>query len=551
MKQNPVGSATRTDLWVALLTGLACFAYFLSYMRYGYMEDEGYLVEGVSRVLEGQVIYRDFHHTYAPGRFYLFALLFLVFGKNLLVVRAGWAVLLAAKAGLAYWVGRKLTSRAFGLALALLVTLIPGPWHKTPFTFSAFLMLFAMVYLMDHEDTRSYLWVGLLTGLTALFRQDVAAFGAAGILVMLVLTIRAEGRRVLSRRVGAYFLGVGIPVIPVLVAFAAAGALGRMAQCVFLEGMRDNRANRLPFPSLLPVTEYGRSHAGAVVLLKSLFYLAPVLFVLSAARSVVRVVRRSADRTDAVLAGALVLSLGCFNQSLWRSDFPHLYQSLQPAYLLLVVLVFALARFLETKAIPPWIRRASTGAVCILILAFLCGPLLWGLNAMRDPRSYHALRAEGLFVRSVEYTGSALVRSGQTERLSLVRAPLVVDEGRAGFLEAVGAYLDENTRPGDYILSVPGFQMVYFLYDRKNPTRYIHVRRALGRAEEEAFIADVARAGTEVILYTEMAIDGDSERRLAVYARPIYDWIMENYQTDAVYGNLVFLKRRDPVDATP
>jgi len=542
---------TRGDLLLALAAVLASLVYFLSYFRYGYMEDEGYLVEGVSRILEGQVIYHDFHHTYAPGRFYLFALLFSVFGKNLLVVRATWAVLLAIKAGMAYWVGRKLTSRSFGLMLAFLVTLVPGPWHKTPFAFSAFLMISAMICLIDRPGIKTYLGIGILTGLTALLRQDVAGFGAIGILIVIALSAREDDpglrRGLLLRRAGAYVLGILLPVLPVLIAFGAAGALGDMFRGVLLEGMRDNRTNRLPFPSLWPVTEYGGSHAGPVVLLKSFFYLAPVVFVIAAARSLLRAVRREFGASDRVVVGILVLSAGCFNQSLWRSDFPHLYQSLQPAYLVLVVLLHSLFSRIRSRISIPWVRGVALTALLLLPAVYLGGPLVWGCRQISEPRAYHALRAEGLYIRSVEYTGSALVRGGQSVPLDLDRAPLIVTEGRAAFLRAVGDYLDENTDPGDPVLSVPGFQLVYFLFDRKNPTRHIHVRRSLGKEEEEAFIRDVIRADTRLILYTEMAIDGKRERRFPIYARSIYDWIMEHYETDAVYGNLLFLERRGHV----
>ena len=51
----------------ALTLGTALFAasaaYFASYARVGLYDDEGYLLEGVTRLLDGQGIYRDFHHT--------------------------------------------------------------------------------------------------------------------------------------------------------------------------------------------------------------------------------------------------------------------------------------------------------------------------------------------------------------------------------------------------------------------------------------------------------------------------------------------------------
>lgn len=550
--------ASRADVLLAVVAGLASLAYFLSYFRFGYIEDEGYLVEGVSRILDGQVIYRDFHHTYAPGRFYVFALLFLLFGKSLLVVRAAWAILLAVKAGLAYWIGRRLTSRPFGILLALMVTLIPGPWHKTPFSFSAYLLLLGMLYLLERPGPRVHLWVGLLTGATALFRQDVAGFAVVGTLAIGIARALGDREgpgarstwREFGRSFGTYLAGILVVVIPILIAFGCAGALGDMARGILVEGMKDNRTNQLPFPNAWPTTDFGRAHVLPVVLLKLLFYLPLASFALVIGVLVARARRRTTGTADLFLLGALILSAGGFNQSLWRSDLPHLYQSLQPVYLLVTALLYALYSALE----PRIARRAGRWVLgsCLLALPILLvgGPLLWCWSELSDSRTFYAFRAEGLYTRSVEYTGTALIRRGRTENLDLERAPLVVSEARAQFLDLVGEYLDETTPPGGSILSVPGFQTVHFLFDRRNPTRYIHVRRSLGSPEEEdAFIRDIIDGDTRVILFTEMAIDGKPERRFRVYARRVYDWIAENYVPDLTVGHLVFFLRNDQVDS--
>jgi len=549
-----LGRANRTDLLLALGAAGAALVYFLSYARYGYMEDSGYLVEGVLRVMDGQCIYRDFHHTYAPGRFYLFAGLFSLFGKNLMVVRVTWAVLLAVKAGLAYWVGRRLTSRTFGLLLALLVTLLPGPWHKTLFPLTAFVLLAGLTAVAERPGVRTHLLVGVLTGVAALFRQDVAGFGAVGILALGV--VRAAGRRdatrwsSFGRDAAAYAGGVLLVAVPAAVAFARAGALDDAFRGVFLEGMRDNRSNRLPFPVPWPVTDYGRAHALPVTLLKLLFYLPPVVILWTAVRTTIRFLRRRSDEGDLLLVGALVLAAGCFNQSLWRSDFPHLYQSLQPAWLLTVVLLASAARWIAGRVRTADVRWGVRAILFAAPLSLIVFPMLWCCGQIESSRAFFALREEGLYVRSVEYTGSILLRRGKTHRLTLPRAPLIVEENRARFFEIVGRVLDEHTHAGDPIVSVPGFQTVYFLFDRKNPTRYLHIRRALEPEEEDAFIRDIVDSNTELILLSDVAIDGDRQRRFPVYARRIYEWMMRNYEVDSAVGHLVFLTKRRPTVET-
>ena len=44
--------------------------------------DEGYFANAALRILDGQVLYRDFQHNYPPGRMYSLALLIEVFGLH-------------------------------------------------------------------------------------------------------------------------------------------------------------------------------------------------------------------------------------------------------------------------------------------------------------------------------------------------------------------------------------------------------------------------------------------------------------------------------------
>src|SRR5690349_8050457 len=61
--------------------------------------DEGILLQGAVRILQGQVPYRDFFSFYTPGGYYLYAALFKVFGTSIVVARAtliAYAVVFAA-----------------------------------------------------------------------------------------------------------------------------------------------------------------------------------------------------------------------------------------------------------------------------------------------------------------------------------------------------------------------------------------------------------------------------------------------------------------------
>ncbi len=181
-------SSSSADRWILLLIAVTALAAFLSYWDYGMNDDEGYLLGGVTRILDGQVPYRDFHHTYAPGRFYLVAALFRLAGENLLTLRALWLVMRVAIVILAWFAARPFLSRWGAGAFAVMLIVAPGPWHKSFFHFFLLANVVTLGRMADpRASARRAVEAGIVAGVTLLFRQDLGAatFAAGGVLVLL------------------------------------------------------------------------------------------------------------------------------------------------------------------------------------------------------------------------------------------------------------------------------------------------------------------------------------------------------------------------------
>jgi len=238
-----------------------------------------------------------------------------------------------------------------------------------------------------------------------------------------------------------------------------------------------------------------------------------------------------------------VVSVLAFNQSLWRSDVGHLLQSMQYVLLLIPILIALAFRGLG---------RGARGLVVKVVLVVLAPALLaWAsfglVAASTDLSMIPVFGKEGLSVGDVEYLGSVAVRAGNDTKLGLERAPVYVRPVEAAFFEALGRFLDMNTSPGDYVLAVPQLQMLYFFYDRKNPTRYAHYRRAIEPEEEDLYIADIQQHPTEYIIFTEPyegARLGGTRQSFADYARRVRDWILANYAEVDRLGSVRILKRK-------
>jgi hypothetical protein len=528
----------------ALAVFVLAMVYFSSYAEYGLAYDEGYLLDGVEKLMDGQLIYRDFHHTYAPGRFYLVAAVFKVFGKNLLAERYVFVVLEALKCMLAFLIVREVTGSRLALLAPLLVVIAPGPWHKVFFSSLGFLATYVVI-VSYRRRPMCLLFTGFVLACCAVFRQDVAGFATVGAIAALVIHGLTEGRGVVDSLRRIVYLGAGIAVfaVPFLLYFHLQGALGPMIHKITVDGMRDNLTNRMPYPGLGARTPVDSSYLAYVLPVRLLFYLPFAAYGLAVSAIIWSALRRRWRPAMTSFLVVTAVSVLAFNQSMWRSDLGHLLQSMQYVFLLIpAILAIGLRRLGKGG-------RNSALKVVLVVLppAFLVWASIGVVAGSTDFRMMPVFAKEGLSVGDVEYLGSVAVRVGNDTRLELERARVYVRPVEAKFFTALGRFLDMNTSPGDYVLAVPQLQMLYFFYDRKNPTRYAHYRRGIEPEDEDRYIADIEAHGTEYILLTEPydgAILGGTKRSFADYARRVRNWIFDNYAEVDRLGSVRILKRK-------
>ena len=110
--------ANRRDLLgaagVFVLT--AVLLWWLAGQRLVWINDEGIYLDGASRMLAGQMPYRDFFVLTGPGTFWNVAAFFQLFGASLGSARALLVLDLALIAACLYWLAAEFSSRvwAFG-----------------------------------------------------------------------------------------------------------------------------------------------------------------------------------------------------------------------------------------------------------------------------------------------------------------------------------------------------------------------------------------------------------------------------------------------------
>lgn len=212
-------------------------AYLLTYPLAIGRADESHLLYGARRVLEGQVIYRDFFEIITPLGFYLFAGIYRVAGTTLQAARVGMAVIEAIGGAALFLLVRRIatpTEAALAVLVFAVLCVPTWPYASAHWISTTLALLTATVLLAERwrgsARARPFL-AGLLAGTAICVQQQRGVFLA--LWLPLALAVLAVGHppamrwRLLVREVVWAIGGVALVTALVLghAAWAASPAL--------------------------------------------------------------------------------------------------------------------------------------------------------------------------------------------------------------------------------------------------------------------------------------------------------------------------------------
>jgi len=338
--------------------------------------DEGLIVVGAQRVLEGDVPYRDFWAIYGPGQFYAVAGLFRLFGSSILVEQLWDVGIRAGVIAVVFAWARKLDAGAYAYAAALtvLVILSGAGFHGFP-TIHALLfgLISGYLVLIAFTSTRAtgYLFAaGLFAGLAALFRHDIGFyFFAAEALALLVQAIFiTSGHASLGwwlRKVVPLALGAVAIVGPVAVWLLSKVPAHDLWFSLFSFPATSYVAMRtLPFPE--PPNPFGLAsgNQSLVRFCESFLIYSPLAVGVAAVLLVLKQARHAlASAAEAVRAFGILLlgliTLFAYLKGIVRVSSLHLLQSIVPATVLVFVLAAQASRLtLAARSVVPVLATA-------------------------------------------------------------------------------------------------------------------------------------------------------------------------------------------------
>lgn len=468
-----------------VVAGLS-FAYFLTYPLAIGRADESHLLYGAKRVLQGQVIYRDFFEILTPLSYYLFAGIYRVAGTTLRAARVGIAVIEAVGCAALFHLARRVASALEAtLAVALFTCICIPTWpYASPHWISTTLALLVAAVLLAVRWQRSVrarpLVAGVLAGAALCVQQQRGVFLAAWVplaLFVLSFSLPSPGRwRTLGREV-AWAAGAGAAVVLGVLGYAAwASSLTSIVDMLYRLPVNNyasvvSRVNR--WAAELPLTGIFRTAAWQPVLLRvsPLFVVCEGALLLLGARCPQP--RSGLERACLVLLAALMML------SVWYlPDFIHV------SFILPFLLIPGASLLHRLRVVPLWDRvpagrHALTVGVALLSLAVV------GQGAANVVSAYE--RAP--------------------ERLATAFGALRVDADSARVFRAVRTHLVREPDGRTLLYSYPDDAWLYLALPADDATRYSVLLPKMFPAEdieEAAAVLRARRPGTVLVVPFQM-----------------------------------------------
>lgn len=352
----------RRLLLVLLLLGGAIFLYLpIKYPLNIY--DEGLALVNALRISHGEVPFRDYWAIYPPGQSYALAAVFKLAGTTILAERVYDALIRLLCALVIFLVATQMLRRWRWAAVLYIVIigLLAAATFYGYAMFPALLFAFGALWcffngLTQTANKRWWLAAGIATGITALFRIDVAAYVGVALILSLFVNIFAnlatarETQTQLRTFIdhSVWIIGGALLIfLPFYGYLALVGNVGELFNNLFLFPTTTfHEVRHLPYPSLFPDWSRWEQRGEWLAQVDWVlgewvrFYLPLVIYGLSAVLILLDLGQalrkhKGIAQTNIQALAVLLLGLGLFVQAMSRYDAIHALPTALPTLLLL------------------------------------------------------------------------------------------------------------------------------------------------------------------------------------------------------------------------
>lgn len=403
-------------------------------------------VSNAMRLLDGEVMYRDFFHFTPPGTELWYASLFCLFGIEIWLLNATIFVLTSAQLFLVFAISRYLLNGPFKYLPAATYFVIGFRQFGIDGSnrlFSVVLVLAAVLVVLRRRDHFSLITAGGLCGLASFFVQTRGVVGIAAIGIFLIWRSWRDHRRSLTIARQLAALGIGFALIVLITqayfVFAAGFENYFFANVVFLKNhySADSLSNLGAYLSDIPnFTSYAERYGNVSGGFRFIRVAGPTLFYYF------------------MVPGAYVLFL-FFIRRAFRED-----ERVRDGLMLLAILG---ALFFFGASAPTGVRLYQISVPALIIST-------WLLSLVPRGREIATAAFCGLLVLGIAYAVQRQVAEKYFVRLPAGETAYLSHDQAAKY-----RWVADHTKPGDLLFEAhqPSF---YFPLHLKNPTPFFHVR---------------------------------------------------------------------------
>lgn len=466
--------------------------------------DEGQLTVIASRLLQGDVLYRDIYTGLFPGIYWLAASLFSVFGADVLVLRIAQVVVNALIAGALFSLARPLAGAAIAWVaplgfLSLVVVSFPV---STMFGYSSVSLLAALAALLtlrrfvDGASPAMGVLAGVLLAICAIVKQNFGGLALVSMAVALPL-VRREGA--MAQR--SWWFPLAWPVAGgLMVASLAAGCLVlSSAWPEFLEytlvTLFHTVVQAPEFDRALPPV-FGAHPAGDG---QFLFLYSPSGLYTAADHGLPGCTPRNLAVAVRVGYGAAYLALASIPLLVWRFFWDDSSRRRVAARLMLP---FAGLFVLGIFPYPIWSHLVAIFPPLLVVIAMGISALVGALPL----RAGGATRLGGAVVAGVALVGSMVSAMVVWDVVRSYRQPMglpgistLVSERELALYSASTEFLRSCANPGEAVLVTPDMPLLYLTAGVRNPTPYDLI--IPGDVRDDLIVARVDEAAVKCIVF--------------------------------------------------
>lgn len=527
----------RAERYISALIFLVSLAYLCLFRRYTTIEpDEGIILEGAHRILNGQVLYRDFFSFYTPGSYYWVALLFKIFGDSFLVARTAIAVMGSIMAAICYLLSRRVCSRKAAMIVTALITLTALPYrflvlHNWDSTLLACITLYCAVCLSESRKSTWAVSLGSCASFTFLFEQSKGAGLCLGLILgFLLLHLRRPHTRIFNRTHLMWVMGgLAWPMLIVASYFGSQHALQSMLDDWLWPLQHYTLANHVPygFQNWSDADRHAIFATGSVIMrVVKTFVISPMFVV---------------PILPLIAIGLLIY---------WKLQLRYHHEAgPRASYYVLVTSAFA------GLLISVLVVRSDI-IHFMYLLPVLSPVLAWIVDGRDIPgRMFKAARpvlAAYIVLAFSAFSLPLLIRARNASNEISTRRGVITTPAKDTVIEYVQAHL----APGRPLLVYPYLPLYNYLMDTSSPTRYLYFQPGMSTNEQaHEMLAELGSGHVDWVLFEvsfaeKIPNSWPGTPLSALMDDPVADYITRSYRSCEVLNSpsdwrFLFMVRKD------